>query len=195
VGNHVEVFDAAGTRTGTWDAFSEEAIPAAIAVRGDDVFVGEARNEQVLRYDRSGRLVDRIEGLVLFSSPSMGVAVDPDRKLWVANAGARELRRYAQDGSVEASWKRSGRRIEMFSGCCNPVDIAFRPDGAIVTSEKNILRVKVVSPEGELIGVVAGPKAFDSEIKHLDVTVDVRGRVLVLDPVEKAVRVFVEKSS
>ena len=155
--------------------------------------MGDARHEQVLRYDRGGVLVDSIQGLVLFSSPILGMAVGPQKKLWVANAGGRELRCYDGNGSIESSWSRPGRGIDGFSGCCNPVDIAIRADGAIVTGEKNIVRIKVVSPTGELIGVVAGPRAFDQEITKLDLAVDSSGRVLVLDPVRKAVRVFVAK--
>jgi len=193
VGNHVETFDAAGQRTGEWAAHADDAMPVSIAVRGDDVFVGEARYSQVLRYDRDGRLIGRMEGFALFSSPTLGLAVDPESRLWVANPGGRELRRYGEDGNVAASWNMPGRSIDRFSGCCNPVDIAIRADGNIVTSEKNIVRVKVMSPAGELVGVVAGPRSFDQGIVQLDIAVDSQGRVLVLDPVRKIVRVFVEK--
>ena len=195
VGNHVETFDAGGARTGEWTAYADDALPVSIALRGNDVFVGEARYAQVLHFERDGHLLDRMEGFVLFSSPTLGLAVDPQARLWVANPGARELRRYGNDGEVAAAWNRPGRAIDRFSGCCNPIDIAMRSDGNIVTSEKNIVRVKVVNPAGELVGVVAGPRSFDQGITHLDVDVDSQGRVLVLDPVRKAVRVFVEKGS
>ena len=193
IGNHIEVFHAGGVRMTSWEPSSEDALPVSIALRDGDVFVGDARHEQVLLYDRGGVLVDSIQRLVLFSSPILGMAVDPEGDLWVANAGGRELRCYGRNGSVKKGWSKSGRDIGHFSGCCNPVDIAIRADGSIVTSEKNIVRVKVVSPAGELIGVVAGPKAFDQSITKLDIAVDSRGRVLVLDPIRKAVRVFVAK--
>ena len=193
VGNHVAVFDADGTRAGEWPAYADDALPVSIALRGDDVFVGEAKYGQVLRFERGGRLLDRMEGFVLFSSPTLGVAVDAKQNLWVINPGARELRRYAADGSVAVSWQKPGRAIDRFSGCCNPIDVAVRPDGNLVTSEKNIVRVKVLDPDGELVGVVAGPRAFDQGISKLDIAVDSQGRVLALDPVRKVVRVFVEK--
>ncbi len=193
IGNHVEVFDAEGSRTAVWDTPAADAIPVSIALRGDDVFVGEARKGQVLRYDRQGRLVDSMPGFVLFSSPILGIAVDAEQRLWAANPGGRELRRYGADGLIEASWNKPGRDIESFSGCCNPVDIAVLPNGNIVTAETDIVRVKGVSPEGKLVCVVAGPREFDQTISDLDIEVDSKGRVLVLDPVRKTVRVFEEK--
>jgi len=193
VGNHVEVFDPQGQRTAVWDALGADALPVSIVLRGDDVFVGEARGSQVLRYTRDGAPIDSIQGFVLFSSPILGMDVDAGQNLWVANPGGRELRRYGRDMSVLAQWTSPGRTIDGFSGCCNPVDIALRADGNIVTSEKSIVRVKVMSPSGELVGVVAGPRSFDQSITDLDVAVDAAGRVLVLDPVQKSVRVFVEK--
>ena len=36
-----------------------------------------------------------------------------------------------------------------------------------VTTEKSIVRVKVVSPKGDLIGVVAGPRSFDQPFLQL----------------------------
>jgi hypothetical protein len=193
VGNHIEVFDAAGVRKAVWAPPADNAIPVSIALRGEDVLVGEARRGEVLRYDRSGVQIDSITGFVLFSSPALGLAVDSRDRLWAVNPGAREIRCYKPDGSLDSSWNRPGRAVDAFSGCCNPVDIALLPDGSIVTSEKNIVRVKVVSPGGELLGVVAGPLQFDQSITELDVEVDSNGRVLVLDPVRSEVRIFASK--
>ena len=193
IGNHIEVFDAAGQRKAVWDPPAENAIPVSIAVRGDDILVGEARKGEVLRYDRSGTLIDSLTGFVLFSSPTLALAVDSEDRLWAANPGGRELRRYKADGTLDTSWNRPGRAIDAFSGCCNPVDIAVLPGGNIVTSEKSIVRIKVVSPNGDLVGVVAGPRQFDQSIKVLDVGVDSKARVLVLDPVRKEVRIFAPK--
>lgn len=192
-GNHIEVFDSSGKRTAVWEAPFTNALIVNIVFRGDDVLAGEGRKGQVLRYDRDGVLLDSITGLTLFSSPSFGMVVDAEQKLWVSNPGARELRRYGKDGALEASWDRPGREIENFCGCCNPVDIAIRADGNIVTSEKDMVRVKVVSTSGDLVSVVAGPREFDSSIQNLDIEVDSRGRVLALDPVKKVIRVFEPK--
>ena len=194
VGNHIEIFDASGRRTATWDAAASNTLPVSIVLRGEDVLVGDARKGQILSYDRSGTEQGTISGLVLFSSPALGMAVDSEQKLWVVNPGARELRRYDKDGTIVEKWNRPGRDIDGFSGCCNPVDIAMRADGNIVASEKSIVRVKVVTPTGELVGVVAGPRSFDQDIMDLEIEVDSQDRVLVLDPIKKTVRIFVPKA-
>jgi len=191
IGNHIEVFDSAGQRKAVWEPSAEDAVPVSIALRGDDVLVGEARRGEVLRYDRSGLQTDSIPGFVMFSSITLGLSVDSKDRLWAANPGGRELRCYKPDGSLDSRWNRPGRTIDAFSGCCNPIDIAVLPDDNIVTSEKNIVRIKVVSPDGALVGVVAGPREFDQSIERLDIDVESNGRVLVLDPVRKEVRIFV----
>jgi hypothetical protein len=62
-----------------------------------------------------------------------------------------------------------------------------------VTSEKGWVRVKVYGPGGELESVVAGPDRFDEETLQPDLALDSKGRVLVLDPKRRRVRVFEER--
>jgi len=193
VEDHVEVFSRAGERLASWTAPAEDALITSIGIKGEDVYLADAGNSRLLRYDKSGADIAGVGGFVLFSNPNFDVAVGPDASLWVVNPGGRELRKYDDDLEIVTSWKRPGRSIHGFSGCCNPTDIAIRGDGSIVTSEKFIVRVKVLSPEGKLLGVVAGPDSFAEGIRHLDLAVDSRDRILVLDPDTKAVRVFVDK--
>jgi hypothetical protein len=193
VGNHIEVYGPEGEQRAVWPPFARETLPSSIVLRGDEVLVGDARYGQILRHNLAGELTDRIEGLVLFSSPVLGLAVDGDGQLWAANPGRRELHRYSAAGELEFAWAKPGRQIDSFSGCCNPIDIAFRPDGLMVTAEKSLLRVKVLDATGKLIGVVAAPSDFDEGSTHLALAVDSAGRVLVLDPQRHTVRVFVEK--
>ena len=90
-----------------------------------------------------------------------------------------------------------------FFGCCNPAHFAILPDGRFVTSEKGIPRIKVYSAQGQFECVVAGPEQLAVDSRQLsdprlaadkrvfDVAVDSRGRVLVLDPQARSVRVYV----
>jgi hypothetical protein len=72
-----------------------------------------------------------------------------------------------------------------------------------VTAERGVPRVKLYSPEGELLALIAGPERFaaneaasnrdDGVGCHtggLDVAVDSHDRVLVLDRVTGQVRIF-----
>jgi hypothetical protein len=62
-----------------------------------------------------------------------------------------------------------------------------------VTSEKGLPRVKVYGADGKFAGVVAGFETFSPEVVGLDLAVDSKGRVYVLDPASKTVRVYVQK--
>ena len=58
--DHVEVFDAGGQRTATWDSLGEEAVLTSIAVYRGNVFVADAGHRVVLRFDTEGTLIDHI---------------------------------------------------------------------------------------------------------------------------------------
>jgi hypothetical protein len=83
--------------------------------------------------------------------------------------------------------------IDGFCGCCNPTHMAILDNGSFVTSEKGLPRVKVIAPTGELQAVVAGPGQLAPDTVGLDLAIDPEGRILVLDPAARMVRVFVEK--
>ena len=72
------------------------------------------------------------------------------------------------------------------------MNFAILPDSRFVTCEKGIPRVKVYSADGVFESVVAGAELFaQSEVVIApDVAVDSRGRIMVLDQVGKAVRIF-----
>jgi len=201
--DHVETFDAAGKRLAAWETLGEKAYLTGIAAGEKDVFVADAGGLAVVRYDPSGRRVTRIAGNVdasgaggfLIPSPYFDVGLGLDGTLWIANPGMRRLECYTYDGQFQRAWGRSSPRIEGFCGCCNPTHIVLMADGALVTSEKGLARVKVYRPSGMLASVVAPPAAFAEGTVGLDLAVDAGGRILVLDPHVRAVRVFGHKKA
>lgn len=189
--NHIEVYRPGGEFVEAWEAPEEDSLITSIAVTEDRVYVSDGANGFLVGYDKLGRELGRSGGLVRFSVPGFDLDAAPDGGIWVVNPGRRELRKYNADLEQVGAWQRISRHVSGFSGCCNPTDIALMSDGSIVTAEKNIVRVKVVSPEGELRGVIAGPDSFDEETARLDIAVDSNGRVLALDKIRRQVRVFV----
>jgi len=185
-----------------WDAFPINAYLTSVSVRGKDVWIADAANQVIYRYDLNGHLIGRlgkkdmkrgVPGLVA-PGPYLDVAAAQDGTVWTANPGRHRLEHYAQDGRLLAAWGKAGMGIEGFSGCCNPTDFALLPDGRIVTAEKGLRRVKVYRPDGALDGVVAGPDAFRPGNGALDVAADGQGRIYVLDPGDGIVHVFVKKT-
>lgn len=210
--DHVEVYSPKGLWKGNWETLGRDAVLTSIAVSESDVFVADAGNRVVLRYDASGKLARRIgerdesRNILGFSVPSpyFDLAVSPDGLLRVANPGQHRVEAYTFDGDFEFSWGNPSMAIDGFCGCCNPVNFAMLPDGKFVTCEKGLPRVKVYSAEGGLESVVAGSEAFAKNARAcglaggfsncrtggMDVAVDSRGCVFVMDPVERVVRIF-----
>lgn len=200
--DHVEVYDASGTRKARWENAGENAILTSIAVSGDNVFAANFVGRVILRYNTAGKLLNRIGekdaernilGFVV-PSPYFDLAVAPDGLLRTTNPGLHRIEAYTFDGDLELFWGEPSMLMEGFSGCCNPVNFAIFPDGKFATCEKGLSRVKIYSAKGVFESVVAGTEAFAENVMTigvLDVALDSRGRVLILDPCEKAVRVFV----
>jgi sugar lactone lactonase YvrE len=200
--DHVEVCASEGDlHRRSWERLGPKALLTSIAVGDKDVFVADAGNRIVIRYDRSGKKLGEIGRKdaaknipgFLIPSPYFDLAIAPDGLLRVVNPGHHRIEAYTFDGDLETSWGTPATTIEGFSGCCNPTHIAILPDGRFVTSEKGLARVKVYDSQGKFQCVVAGCEAFTEDTILADLTVDSKGRVLVLDPVKKAVRVFVKK--
>lgn len=205
---HLEVFDRKGRRRETWPSPGPKAYFTGVAVGEADVFVADAGNRVVLRYDRSGRLAGRIgekdkarniPGLII-PSPFFDVEIARDGLLRVSNPGRHRVETYTFDGDLELAWGAPGWAIEQFCGCCNPINLSLLPNGRVVTFEKGIPRVKVYAPDGVFESVVAGAESFaanakvcgpkDCTLGGLDGVADAKGHIYVLDLVAGDIRVM-----
>lgn len=200
--DHVEVLDLEGVVQAEWESLGARAYISSIAVSDEEVFVADAGNRVVLRYDHEGVLLGRIgeadpdrdvPGLVV-PSPYLDIAFDDRGTLWVANPGRLGLENYRSDGGLITSWYRPSLDLDGFSGCCNPSHIAFRSDGKLITCEKGLVRVKVYdAASGAFEELVAGSNLFPKEQSVRDLAVDAKNRILVLDPRQNAIRIFEEQ--
>ncbi len=205
----VEVFDSNGRRRFVYEPPGARVWLTGIAVGSDSVFVADAGNRVVLRYDLGGELIGRIgdkdparsiAGFVI-PSPHFAIAMHPDGTLLAANPGRHRVECYTPNGELRLFWGRASADIDGFCGCCNPVSLASLLDGRCVTAEKGICRVKVYSEDGRFESVVAGPESFadldgesgSSETERAPcVAVDSGGRVLILDAAGSKIRIFRE---
>jgi hypothetical protein len=210
--NHLEVFDAKGVRKATWESAGKKAWFTGIAVGETDVFVTDAGNRVLLRYDKSGKLIRRIgvkdkdrniPGFIV-PSPFFDVELSRDGLLRVNNPGRHRMELYTVDGDFESSWGVTSMGIAGFCGCCNPINFALLPDGKYVTCEKGLPRVKIYSATGEFESVVAGVETFSENARAcgpsdctaggLDAAVDSQGRIYTLDLVTGDVRAMQRKA-
>ena len=212
--DHIDIYSTDGERIETWECLEEPAILTSIAVDKNDVFVANAGNRLVVRYDKKGNLINligkkdperNIPGFVI-PSPYFDLAVAKDGLLRVVNPGKHRIEAYTANGDLEFSWGSSSSNIEGFCGCCNPINFVILPDGSFVTCEKGLTRVKIYDPDGSFTGVVAGPEQLVKgqsvspcntpsrcQSGGFDVAVDSKGKVYVLDTLQNIVRIFEKK--
>ena len=214
MGDHVEVYDRFGGKVDKWQSSGKRAVLTSIAMGKGNVFVADAGNRIVYRFDMDGKLLNRIgeknsdrniDGF-LIPSPYFDLAMGGDGLLRVVNPGRHRIEAYTFDGDLEFSWgAASNSRLDGFCGCCNPINIAILPNGNFVTCEKGLTRVKEYDGEGKFLGVVAGPAQLskscspkicnvpkDCQQGGFDIAVDGDGRVFVLDTRQNLVRIFIK---
>jgi hypothetical protein len=197
VGDHIEVHSPGGA-VEAWASLGEKAIITSLAASDSDVFAADAGSRLVWRFDRAGRLrgsfgrKNLTAGKVGFivPSPYFDVALGADGEIWVVNPGRLRVELHSYEGLFKESWGEASLAVGGFGGCCNPTHIALLPDGSFVTSEKGLPRVKIYGPDGTLRSVAAGPESFKAGAVGLDLAVDGAGRILVLDPSRRALRIF-----
>lgn len=214
--DRIVMLDLQGSRTGAWDipAETEQVWLTALATNKNNVFAADAIGKVIWRFDRTGRLINKIgekntdrniSGFVI-PSPYFDIAMAPDGLLRAVNPGRHLIEAYTPGGDREWAWGKPAVSVEGFSGCCNPINFAILPDGGFITCEKGLVRIKEYDADGQFIGVVAGPEQVgwteplrvcrtpeECSSKGFDVAVDTNGRVYILDMVEKNIRVFERK--
>ena len=196
--DHIEVFDRSGSEKAQWEQVGRDAMLTSIDVTDKFVFVADAGNRIVRKYDKRGNEVLRIAGKderrdipgCIVPSRFFDVTVDPDGFIWVVNPGRHSLDNYTPEGDLRTSWGEYSMEIDGFCGCCNPGHITILDNGKFITSEKGIPRIKVYDRLGNLEAVVAGPDQFLEGTEGLDLTKDSEGRIIVLDPKRMMVRIF-----
>lgn len=189
---------ATATPTAVWDSLGENARITGAAADSNQLWVCDAAQRVVWRFDYEGRLLGQLpppgaprEQAFVVPSPSFAVATANDGCFWVTNPGRSQMQRHAADGRVLDLWARPGMTTPVFSGCCNPAFVALLPNGDLVTSEKKIPRVKIYAPDGTFRSVVAPPSLLSGDAGR-PVAADRNGRVFVLDG--NRIRVFVRKA-
>ena len=201
VDDHIVPIDAEGRPEPAWESLGENADLTSVAAGPENVYVADAGNRKVWRFDTSGKLLGQIgdvdpegdtAGFVI-PSPYFDVAIDPAGLLYVVNPGKTRLELYTPEGERGAFWGKASSAVDGFYGCCNPAHFAILPDGRFVTAEKGLPRIKIYSEDGRFECVVAGPKQVPK--LATDVAADSQGRVLILDASIQSIRVFQPKAT
>ena len=195
---HLEIWHPDGSRLAVWEGDDTASLITSVAATPDMIYTADAGNKFVYQHDMKGNLISKIgekdparniPGFVI-PSPFFDLAISPARDLWVVNPGRHQFEKYTHDGSLVTTWGEASLTVEGFTGCCNPAHFTFLDDGAFVTSEKGLERIKVYNADGSFRCLVAGAGSFDEGTKGLDLAAGLEGRILVLDPSRNQIRVF-----
>jgi hypothetical protein len=203
--NRIEVRDTRGRLLRTFADLDEKAVIVSIAAGSaeDELFLADSGNAVVLRYTKAGRLLGRIgerderrgiPGFVV-PSPYFSIAVSADRLLYAANPGRHGIEVYSYDGNPVRSFYRPSMGIEGFAGCCNPACITLLDGGRILTVEKGIKRIKILSAAGELLEVVADEESLAVNFLGDGALAGADGRLMVLDRAAREIIVFKGKKA
>jgi len=197
-GDHIETYDRNGKKEAAWRSPDQKTVITSVAASSNSVYVADHVNRIVWRFTHAGELLGRIgdkdhdrrkDGFVV-PSAFFDVAVAADESVWVANPGEHRLEHFTADGRFLDCWGKAAPEADGFCGCCNPSNFAIAPDGSFVTSEKHTVRVKIYNAAGGLRGIVCGQEEWEKDAVGLDLSVDSKGRIMVLDPQADVVRVY-----
>lgn len=159
--NAIEQYDRHGNLVRRLDACSDDADYCSMAICKEGIFVTDASNKHICKYNPDGSFASFIKSPNGFVVPSycFGITVI-DGKIFCSNPGRHQVEQYATDGTFVASFGKSGAGKGAFSGCCNPAILTPANNGELLTSEKGIPRISCYSQEGAFRSVLLDAKAL-----------------------------------
>lgn len=198
MGNRLAILGSEGETVAESGTLGEESNITSVAILGDDIYAADAPGRRVLVFNRELELTNEFRGDsgvsdvhgFIVPGAHFSLAVNSEDELWITNPGIHALQNFTASGRLRSYIQRTSFGIDGFSGCCNPVHFTFLPDGKFVTSEKGIIRIKVIIGTGEVESVVAPSELFIDGKRAPAVAVDDNGNVLALDFDRNMIRIF-----
>ncbi len=173
----IGVYTPAGKLEKTLKLPNEKSSVWSLALGGTDLFAADSGNRLIHRFNaESGEATSfgqqshgGFGGFVVYLAPISITVSQKTGLLHVANPGRHRIETFSVEGHWEPSlsWQGDSASVTSFAGCCNPVGLDTLHDGRIVTSEKDVTRVKVYKPDGRLDCVVAGPEILGKKPRNI----------------------------
>lgn len=157
----IEVYTMQGDLVKDWDACSDNSDYCSIAAFEGGVFVTDASNKNICKYELDGTLARFINSPEGFIVPSYSFGITTmDGNVYVSNPGRHLIEQYTAAGDFVASFGKAGAQEGAFSGCCNPVMLTTTSTGEILTSEKGVPRISCYSKDGQFRSVLLDQQAL-----------------------------------
>jgi hypothetical protein len=196
-GTYLSILDKEGEIIVTSEPMEGSSF-TSLAEHNGAIYVadGRARKVRIFNFnlEQTGEFngesgVSEVHGFIL-PDGHFSLAVNSEDELWITNPGLHSLQNYSSAGRLRSFFQSSSFGIEGFAGCCNPQHLAFLAGGEFVTSEKGLIRIKIMKDSGEIVSVVAPPESFENGTRAPAVAVDDHGNVLALDFDRNMIRIF-----
>lgn len=202
-GSRVAKYNHSAELIQEWEDLGERTVLTNLAIKEDKIYVADAGNRRVVIYNREGERQGMFEGKAgtgqnhgfIVPSANFDLTVDVYGELWVVNPGKHAVESYSDDGRLRGFWGESSQTPDGFLGCCNPARIAALDDGAFVTGEKGMTRIKIHEASGKFRSWVAAPGVFKEGDLAPIPCAGAGGVIYALDREQRIIRVFEPKES
>lgn len=135
--------------------------PRDITVDADGrAYLADTENNRVIVLE-DGQIVQTIGADEDPLRQPWGVAVAPDGEIYVADTWNHRIRVYSQDGELLRQWGHEGIVAQDASpdAFWGPRDVAIGLDGSVYVADTGNKRVRVYTPDGELVRDIGGAGA------------------------------------
>ena len=150
----------------------------AARIVGDKLAVADLTKKSIVLMDwKTGKETGRIKKGLRLCCGIFDFSVAPDQTIIVANLGAFKVQRFDLNGKLLLEFGKRGRDLENFQGCCNPVSVAYLPDGRIVSVEKDPSRIKILDADGKNPVQIEGVENLVRSCTFIPLAVDGQGNI------------------
>lgn len=157
--SRIEVYSIEGDMIRDWAACSDDSDYCSFTVFDGGVFVTDATNKNICKYNLDGTLSCFIKSPEGFIVPSYSFGItNNDGYVYCSNPGRHKIEVYDKEGKFVRSFGKSGNAAGEFCGCCNPVYITCNGSGEIITSEKGIPRISCYTTDGKFRSILLNDK-------------------------------------
>ncbi len=164
--SRLRVFDADGGFLGGWGGRGAGTFglreACGVAISGDDLYVADTWNGRIQRYTLGGEWKATATGLY----GPRGVAVAPDKTVWVSDTGNNRVLHYDANLNLLGSVGKKGSGPGDFQG---PVGIAVGGTGSVYVADVSNKRIDVLTAAGDPEPAIAFPGWGQPGEPHIEV--------------------------
>lgn len=162
--------------------------------KDDNVWVFNRSKHPVMKFDKTGRLLDAWENMPV--AASHGIKIDPDGNVWTVDVFGHSVKKWSREGKLLMVIGNAGAQPgtnESKDAFNRPTGIAFLPNGDFWVSDGYVnSRAVKFNKNGEFMMQIGGKKGTaegEFDTVH-DVAIDARGLIYLADRENRRVQIY-----